>query len=104
MLEDKIRATDFEATNDAIEEQVAHESYLQWLRDNEKRSKSQVRLINFIIITSVDDGIKNWLLYWPVMWICSYTSSVSLFVPSLFGSLGTTVGTYSLVESIKMTS
>ncbi|XP_047470620.1 OTU domain-containing protein 5-like [Penaeus chinensis] len=41
MLEDKIRATDFEATNDAIEEQVAHESYLQWLRDNEKRSKSQ---------------------------------------------------------------
>ncbi len=37
MLEDKIRATDWEATNEAIEEQVARESYLQWLRDNEKR-------------------------------------------------------------------
>ena len=28
---------DWEATNEAIEEQVARESYLQWLRDNEKR-------------------------------------------------------------------
>ena len=37
MLEDKIRATDWEATNEAIEEQVARESYLQWLRDNERR-------------------------------------------------------------------
>uniref|UniRef100_A0A8D2J3D5 ubiquitinyl hydrolase 1 n=1 Tax=Varanus komodoensis TaxID=61221 RepID=A0A8D2J3D5_VARKO len=31
MLEDKKRATDWEATNEAIEEQVARESYLQWL-------------------------------------------------------------------------
>jgi len=38
MLEDKIKATDWEATNEAIEEQVARESYLQWLRDNEKRN------------------------------------------------------------------
>jgi len=38
MLEDKIRATDWEATNEAIEEQVARESYLAWLRDNEKRN------------------------------------------------------------------
>jgi len=38
MLEDKIRATDWEATNEAIEEQVARESYLQWLRDNERRT------------------------------------------------------------------
>jgi len=37
MLEDKIRATDWEATNEAIEEQVARESYFQWLRDNERR-------------------------------------------------------------------
>ncbi|KAK7044042.1 OTU domain-containing protein 5, partial [Halocaridina rubra] len=41
MLEDKIRATDFEATSEAIEEHVAHESYLQWLRENDKRSKGQ---------------------------------------------------------------
>lgn len=41
MLEDKIRATDFEATSEAIEEQVARESYLQWLRENDQRSKGQ---------------------------------------------------------------
>ena len=42
MLEDKIRATDWEATNEAIEEQVARESYLQWLRDNERRNTGSV--------------------------------------------------------------
>ena len=30
--------SDWEATNEAIEEQVARESYLQWLRDNERRT------------------------------------------------------------------
>ncbi|XP_026817913.1 OTU domain-containing protein 5-A-like [Rhopalosiphum maidis] len=39
MLEDKLRATDWEATNDTIEEQIARESYLQFLKDNEKRNK-----------------------------------------------------------------
>ncbi|XP_066500678.1 OTU domain-containing protein 5-A isoform X3 [Hoplias malabaricus] len=39
MLEDKKRATDWEATNEAIEEQVARESYLQWLRDQEKQPR-----------------------------------------------------------------
>ena len=29
---------DWEATNEAIEEQVARESYLAWLRDNERRN------------------------------------------------------------------
>jgi len=43
MLEDKLRATDWEATNEAIEEQVARESYLQWLRDNEQRNKNMQR-------------------------------------------------------------
>ena len=42
MLEDKKRATDWEATNEAIEEQVARESYLQWLQDQEKQAR-QVR-------------------------------------------------------------
>ncbi|GIY59449.1 OTU domain-containing protein 5 [Caerostris darwini] len=41
MLEDKLRATDWEATNEAIEEQIARESYLEWLRDNELRSRSK---------------------------------------------------------------
>eukprot|EP00092_Neocalanus_flemingeri_P022135 GFUD01024011.1.p1 GENE.GFUD01024011.1~~GFUD01024011.1.p1 ORF type:complete len:552 (-),score=140.82 GFUD01024011.1:329-1984(-) len=42
MIEDKIKATDWEATNEAIEEQVARDSYLQWLADQEKvRGKSR---------------------------------------------------------------
>ncbi|OXA36623.1 OTU domain-containing protein 5 [Folsomia candida] len=40
MLEDKLRATDWEATNEALEEQVARESYLQWLKDNERRNRA----------------------------------------------------------------
>lgn len=38
MLDDKLKATDWEATNEEIMELVAQESYLQWLKDNEKRS------------------------------------------------------------------
>ena len=37
-----VLSSDWEATNEAIEEQVARESYLQWLRDNERRNKSQL--------------------------------------------------------------
>jgi hypothetical protein len=40
MLDDKLKATDWEATNDEIIELVARESYLQWLKDNEKRQNS----------------------------------------------------------------
>ncbi|XP_039277977.1 OTU domain-containing protein 5-like isoform X2 [Nilaparvata lugens] len=40
MLDDKLRATDWEATNEAIEEQVARQSYVQWLKDNERLSKA----------------------------------------------------------------
>lgn len=43
MLEDKVKATDWEATNEAIEEQVARESYIDWLRENERRSRQQQR-------------------------------------------------------------
>jgi len=39
MFEDKIKETDWEATNEAIEEQVARESYLQWLQDQEKAAR-----------------------------------------------------------------
>ena len=41
MLQDKMRETDWEVTQETIEEQVARESYLQWLKDNEKRAKRQ---------------------------------------------------------------
>ncbi|XP_046841652.1 OTU domain-containing protein 5-A-like [Xenia sp. Carnegie-2017] len=39
MLEDKLRATDWEATYEAMEEAVARESYLEWLKENERRSR-----------------------------------------------------------------
>lgn len=42
MLEDKLRATDWEATNELIEEQVARESYLQWFKDNERHKRNMV--------------------------------------------------------------
>ncbi|XP_017081220.1 OTU domain-containing protein 5-B [Drosophila eugracilis] len=40
MFEDKLKTTDWEATNEAIEEQIARESYLQWCRENMQRSRS----------------------------------------------------------------
>ena len=42
MLEDKIRATDWEATDEAIEQQIAQESYLEWLKQSEKRQNRDV--------------------------------------------------------------
>lgn len=42
MLEDKLKATDWEATNEAIEEQIARESYIQYIRDMERRKNLQV--------------------------------------------------------------
>ncbi|KAH3880363.1 OTU domain-containing protein 5-B-like [Dreissena polymorpha] len=40
MLQDKIRETDWEVTQETLQEQVARESYLQWLKDNEKRART----------------------------------------------------------------
>ncbi len=41
MLEDKMKSTDWDATYDAIEEAVARESYLTWLREDEKRAQHE---------------------------------------------------------------
>ena len=43
MLEDKLRHSDWDATCDAIEEAVARESYLSWLKENERRTRSGVK-------------------------------------------------------------
>ncbi|XP_055905865.1 uncharacterized protein LOC129941297 isoform X2 [Eupeodes corollae] len=40
MFEDKLKTTDWEATNEAIEEQIARESYLQWCRENMQQKVS----------------------------------------------------------------
>lgn len=41
MFEDKLKTTDWEATNDAIAEQIARESYLQWCREKQQQKTSQ---------------------------------------------------------------
>ncbi|XP_055688066.1 OTU domain-containing protein 5 [Lutzomyia longipalpis] len=40
MFEDKLKTTDWEATNEAIEEQIARESYLQWCREQRAQKSS----------------------------------------------------------------
>lgn len=42
MFEDKLKTTDWDATNEAIEEQIARESYLQWCREDMQRTKKSV--------------------------------------------------------------
>ena len=39
MLKDKLRETDWEITDEAINEQVARESYTQWLEDCQKQKR-----------------------------------------------------------------
>lgn len=39
MLNDKLRETDWEITDETINEQVARESYLQWLQDCQKQKQ-----------------------------------------------------------------
>lgn len=41
MFEDKLKTTDWEATNEAIEEQIARESYMQWCRDNMQKEPAK---------------------------------------------------------------
>lgn len=41
MFEDKLKTTDWEATNDAIAEQIARESYLQWCREKQQHKTNQ---------------------------------------------------------------
>ena len=41
MLDDKLAATDWEATQDELIQQIARESYLQWLCDTNRQSKDK---------------------------------------------------------------
>lgn len=66
MLEDKLRATDWEATNEAIEEQVARESYLEWLRENEMRSRKTARSATATSSSSLSDALAGSMSPQPV--------------------------------------
>ena len=47
MLEDKIKATDWEATDEQLAELAARESYLQWLNDNQKTSNVRTLFVSY---------------------------------------------------------
>ncbi len=48
MLDDKLAATDWEATQDELIQQIARESYLQWLCDTNQQNKDNKTVLNFI--------------------------------------------------------
>lgn len=64
MLADKLRCTDWEATNEAMEEAVARESYLEWLRDREKCARGTRTLV---IFSSEFFSIFKHTLYAPLV-------------------------------------
>lgn len=64
MLADKLRCTDWEATNEAMEEAVARESYLEWLRDREKCARGTRTLV---IFSSALFSIFKHTLYAPLV-------------------------------------
>jgi len=48
MLDDKLRETDWEITDETIREQVAKESYAQWLQDcQKKKRRTPVRFFSY---------------------------------------------------------
>lgn len=63
MLSDKIRETDWEITDETIQEQVARESYLQWVQDCQKRNRRPpVSIIAMPPVILVVSGRVNSLL------------------------------------------
>ncbi|XP_077438989.1 OTU domain-containing protein 5-A isoform X2 [Vanacampus margaritifer] len=67
MLEDKKRASDWEATCEAIEEQVARESYLQWLRDQEKQARQprKASATCSSATAAASSGLEEWVARSP---------------------------------------
>lgn len=100
MFEDKLKTTDWEATNEAIEEQIARESYLQWCRDKHQAQKQKQNVHNMqqqlmlssntiqssSTITSTTTGGK-WTVVFDLflfdyclcrlffLWVCNFISS-----------------------------
>ncbi len=53
MLDDKLKASDWEATNEEIMELVARQSYFQWIKDNEKREYDYLGIENLVTATTM---------------------------------------------------
>lgn len=56
MFEDKLKTTDWEATNEAIEEQIARESYLQWCRENHQAQKQKQQLHQQLLLPGIQSS------------------------------------------------
>ena len=82
MLADKLRCTDWEATNEAMEEAVARESYLEWLRDREKRARGTRTLV---IFSSDFFSIFNLSTLCMLFWLlCVYNMCASFALTKLY--------------------
>lgn len=66
-MENKLKATDWDATSEAIEEQIARESYLQWCRENMQRSHaySTSAASSSATVTSAEAAPDNRLRHSP---------------------------------------
>lgn len=78
MLEDKLRATDWEATNELIEEQVARESYFQWFKDNERHETVTWTFCN----DDIWSGVENFFLFSFVFLFFYQSNTTSPMRPS----------------------
>lgn len=63
MLADKLRCTDWEATNEAMEEAVARESFLEFLREREKRSRGTRTLVTTFLFSYPVEGLDIFKLH-----------------------------------------
>ncbi|CAF4524325.1 unnamed protein product [Rotaria sp. Silwood1] len=60
MLDDKLAATDWEATQDEIIQQIARESYLQWLCDtNQQQNDNKTALSSNLSLVTTSDKTSN---------------------------------------------
>jgi OTU domain-containing protein 5 len=59
MLDDKIAATDWEATQDQLIQQVARESYLQWLCDTKDNKTMMPSSSSSPTSTTTSDRASN---------------------------------------------
>ena len=87
MLEDKLRETDWEVTQETIEEQVARESYLQWLRDQEKRATRHTAVRwGLVVVLQPQSTPDIWRLKLQVVvgQLLAETSVMPIFEPVLY--------------------
>lgn len=98
MFEDKLKTTDWEATNEAIEEQIARESYLNWCRENMQRTKRSVSST----VTSASSQAHTSALFMPGSSGSAKATAVSAAVSCSVGGGGggATTGTLSSITAV----